>query len=57
LSVTQRGVLRTDAGDLVRVASDGTKTVVEKAKPRRKVKVGEVIIVRRSEEQAAGGRA
>ena len=47
LSTTQAGVLRTDAGDLVRVAKDGTKTVVAKARPKRKVKVGEVIEVRR----------
>ncbi|MBI6684879.1 hypothetical protein [Pseudomonas viridiflava] len=47
LSMTQAGVLRTDAGDLVRVAKDGTKTVVAKARPKRKVKVGEVIEVRR----------
>ena len=47
LSVTQAGALRTDAGDLVRVAKDGTKTVVAKARPKRKVKVGEVIEVRR----------
>ncbi|RMT78236.1 hypothetical protein [Pseudomonas viridiflava] len=57
VSVTQAGVLRTDAGDLVRVASDGTKTVVAKAKPKRKVKVGEVITVRRVHGQTAGGWA
>lgn len=57
LSVSQRGVLCIDAGDLVRVWSDGRKTVVAKAKPRRKVTVGEVITVRRVEGQTAGGRA
>lgn len=57
LSVSQRGVLRIDAGDLVRVSYDGSKTVVAKAAPRRKVKVGEVITVRRVEEQTVGGRA
>ncbi|MEE4666489.1 hypothetical protein V2J91_12760 [Pseudomonas alliivorans] len=57
VSMTQAGVLRTDAGDLVRVAKDGTKTVVAKARPKRKVKVGEVIAVRRLDGQAAGGCA
>ena len=57
LSMTQAGVLRTDAGDLVRVAKDGTKTVVAKARPKRKVKVGEVIAVRRINAQRAGGCA
>lgn len=50
-------VLRVDSGDLVRISLDGSKTVVAKAKPRRKVKVGEVITVRRIEDQTAGGRA
>lgn len=40
-------VLRVAAGDLVRVSSTGVKTIVDKAKPRRKVTVGEVIAVRR----------
>ncbi|BCT34216.1 hypothetical protein L2088_20015 [Pseudomonas protegens] len=47
LSVSPHGVLRIDAGDLVRMSPDGSKTVVAKAKPRHKVKVGEVITVRR----------
>ncbi|VVN20304.1 hypothetical protein PS862_04602 [Pseudomonas fluorescens] len=50
-------VLRVDSGDLVRMSLDGSKTVVAKAKPRRKVKVGEVITVRRIEDQTAAGRA
>ncbi|EJN23303.1 hypothetical protein PMI35_04662 [Pseudomonas sp. GM78] len=50
-------VLRVDSGDLVRVSPDGNKIFVAKAKPRRKVKVGEVITVRRVEGKAAGGRA
>ncbi|MHC8354511.1 hypothetical protein ACYZTL_04540 [Pseudomonas sp. LB3P81] len=50
-------VLRVDSGDLVWISLDGSKTVVAKAKPRRKVKVGEVITVRRIEDQTAGGRA
>ncbi|MNG23431.1 hypothetical protein D3C84_1080340 [compost metagenome] len=50
-------VLRVDSGNLVRVSMDGTKTFVSKAKPRRKVKVGEVLTVRRVEGQTAGGRA
>jgi hypothetical protein len=57
VSMTQSGVLRTDAGNLVRVARDGSKTVVAKAKPRRKVTVGEVITVRRVGAQAASDRA
>ncbi|WP_235437022.1 hypothetical protein [Pseudomonas fluorescens] len=47
LSVSLNGVLRIDAGNLVRMSPDGNKTVVAKAKPRHKVKVGEVITVRR----------
>jgi hypothetical protein len=50
-------VLRVDSGDLVRMSLDGSKKVVAKAKPRRKVKVGEVITVRRIEDQTAAGRA
>lgn len=50
-------VLQVDSGDLVRVSADGTKTVVGKAKPRRKVRVGEVITVRRIDDQAVGDRA
>ncbi|MHC8394319.1 hypothetical protein ACYZT8_11755 [Pseudomonas sp. LB3P93] len=50
-------VLRVDSGDLVWMSLDGSKTVVAKAKPRRKVKVGEVIKVRRIEDQTAGGHA
>jgi hypothetical protein len=40
-------VLRVDAGDLVRVSASGVKTLIAKAKPRRKVTVGEVVAVRR----------
>jgi hypothetical protein len=50
-------VLCVDSGDLVRVSLDGSKTVVAKAKPRRKVKVGKVITVRRIDEKTAGDRA
>jgi hypothetical protein len=57
LSVSRRGVLCIDAGDLVRVSYDGSKTVVAKAKPRRKVTIGEVITVRRVDGQKAGGGA
>ena len=49
-------VLRVDSGDLVWMSLDGSKTFVAKAKPRRKVKVGEVITVRRVEVQATSGR-
>ncbi|AGE25399.1 MULTISPECIES: hypothetical protein [Pseudomonas] len=57
LSVSQRGVLCMDEGSLVRVSQDGSKTLVAQGKPRRKVKTGEVITVRRVEEQTVGGRA
>jgi hypothetical protein len=50
-------VLRVDSGDLVRMSLDGSRTVVAQAKPRRKVKVGEVITVRRIADQSAAGRA
>jgi hypothetical protein len=39
------------------VSYDGSKTVVAKAKPRRKVTIGEVITVRRFDGQKAGGGA
>ena len=55
--LVSNSVLRVDSGDLVRVSPDGNITFVAKAKPRRKVKVGEVITVRRVEGKAAGGRA
>lgn len=51
LSISE-SVLRIDSGELVRMSLDGSKTVVAKAKPRRKVKAGEVITVRRIEEHA-----
>ncbi|HKS13232.1 MAG TPA: hypothetical protein VJS90_09355 [Pseudomonas sp.] len=49
LAVSPQGVLCVDAGNLVRVFQDGTRQFVGKAKPRRKVKVGELITVRRFE--------
>jgi hypothetical protein len=49
-------VLRVDSGDLVWMSLDGSKTFVAKAKPRHKVKVGEVITVRRVEVQTTSGR-
>lgn len=49
LSVSRKGVLRVEAEHLVRVTQDGTRTIVADAKPRRKVKVGEVVTVRRME--------
>lgn len=52
-----KSVLRVDSGDLVWESLDGSKTVVGKAQPRRKVKVGEVIQVRRVESEAVAGRA
>ena len=54
LLVSQMGVLHTDDGNLVRVSPDGVKTIVARAKPRRKVKVGEVITVRTAKEKPAG---
>jgi len=53
LQSSRHGVLRTDDGHLVRVAADGSKTVVAKAKPRRKVNVGEKISVRKVGENPA----
>lgn len=50
LQVSRHGVLRTDDGHLVRVAADGSRTVVAKAKPRRKVNIGEKISVRKVSE-------
>ncbi|NIE73175.1 hypothetical protein F3J44_19265 [Pantoea sp. Tr-811] len=50
LQASPRGVLRTEDGNLVRVSADGAKTIVAKAKPRRKVKVGETISVRKVSE-------
>ncbi|MDX1296657.1 MAG: hypothetical protein R3260_00240 [Pseudomonas sp.] len=54
LQSSTKGVLRINNGDLVRVSRDGTISVVGKAKPRRKVTVGQVVTVRRVESQAAG---
>lgn len=54
LLVSEQGVLRTDDGNLVRVSPDGVKTIVARAKPRRKVKVGEVITVRKVKGKSAG---
>jgi uncharacterized protein with gpF-like domain len=53
LQVSRQGVLRTDDGHLVRVAADGSKTVVAKAKPRRRVNIGEKISVRKVSENPA----
>ncbi|AXQ48733.1 hypothetical protein N8H41_18115 [Pseudomonas vlassakiae] len=50
LQVSRHGVLRTDDGHLVRVAADGSRTVVAKAKPRRRVNIGEKISVRKVSE-------
>lgn len=54
LAASPRGVLTIEAGNLVRVTRDGRKTVIAKAKPRRKVKLGEVITVRRIQGTSAG---
>ncbi|MFJ3076994.1 MULTISPECIES: hypothetical protein [Pseudomonas] len=54
LQIREQGVLCTDDGNLVRVSSDGEKTVVAKAKARRKVKLGEVITVRKAKESSTG---
>jgi len=45
------GVLRIEDGQLVRVMGDGTKRLVGKAEPRRKVKLGQVLIVRRADDK------
>ncbi|MDH0649799.1 hypothetical protein N5D48_20295 [Pseudomonas sp. GD03858] len=57
LQANQGGVLCVDEGELVRVGADGARTVLGKAGPRRKVRVGEVISVRRVDDETAGGRA
>lgn len=54
LAANPQGVLCIDAGNLVRVFQDGKKTIIAKAKPRHKVKVGEIITVRRVEERTSG---
>jgi hypothetical protein len=54
LAANPQGVLCIDAGNLVRISQDGNKTVVAKAKPRHRVKVGEVITVRRVDAGQAG---
>lgn len=49
LAVSRRGVLRVEDDQLVRVSKDGTRTIVAAAKPRHKVKIGQVMMVRRIE--------
>jgi len=46
LQISSQGVLRIKNGELVRVLSDGSTTVVRKAKPHRSVTVGQVVTVR-----------
>lgn len=48
---SSQGVLRIEDGQLVRVMGDGTKQLVGKAEPRRKVKLGKVLIVRRADDK------
>ncbi|MGP0172608.1 hypothetical protein ACSVIJ_12035 [Pseudomonas sp. NCHU5208] len=57
LQASSKGVLRTHNGNLVRVSRDGSIEVVGKAKPRRKVTVGQVVAVRSIEGQVAGHSA
>ncbi|QVM89590.1 hypothetical protein JYG34_16345 [Pseudomonas entomophila] len=57
LQANQQGVLCIDEGELVRVAADGARTVLDKARPRRKVKVGEVITVRKVDDGTTDERA
>lgn len=57
LQLSSQGVLRIKNGDLVRVLSDGTTTLVRKAKPHRKVTVGQVVTVRSVKSQMAGHSA
>lgn len=45
--LVSESVLVVDSGNLVKVSNDGSKTVIAKAQPRRKVRVGEVITVHR----------
>ena len=46
---SSQGVLLIKDGHLVRVLYDGTKELVAKAEPRRKVKVGKAVLVRRAD--------
>ncbi|MDU9390007.1 hypothetical protein ACIP1T_24935 [Pseudomonas japonica] len=57
LAASPEGVLCVESGNLVRVSQDGEKVVVGKAKPRRKVKVGEVITVRLVERTSPDAQA
>lgn len=54
LKISSNGVLLVKDGNLVRESLDGSIAVVGKAKPRRKVTVGEIVTVRRVESQSAG---
>lgn len=57
LQMSQQGVLTTDDGELVRVNADGARTVLAKAGPRRRVKLGEVVTVRKVDDSSADERA
>ncbi|HEY1026015.1 MAG TPA: hypothetical protein VGE28_00140 [Pseudomonas sp.] len=57
LQLSSQGVLRIKSGDLVRVLNDGSTTLVRKAKPHRKVTVGQVVTVRSVKSQTAGHSA
>lgn len=53
LSANLQGILCTEGGELVRITADGERTLLEHIKPKRRVKVGEVIAVRK----VNGGKA
>lgn len=57
LSASQQGILLTEGAELVRVTANGERTVVDQVKPRRRVKVGEVITVRKVDADKADERA
>lgn len=57
LRLSSQGVLRIKNGDLVRVLSDGSTTLVRKAKPHRKVTIGQVVTVRSVKSPMAGHSA
>ncbi|MGE7989647.1 hypothetical protein ACQKPE_01060 [Pseudomonas sp. NPDC089554] len=53
LSANRQGILCIEGAELVRITADGTRTLLDHVKPKRRVKVGEVITVRK----VAGAKA
>lgn len=57
LSANQQGILCTEGEELVRITADGKRTLLDQLKPKRRVKVGEVITVRKVASGKADERA